>query len=93
MSHEQSTQFRVVLKIFRNRRLIHTNFYFDKKSFKCKKLSLTHEKKNIFQFSSKNAKLKGHTRKILKFHIVVKIRRNRRLTHTIFFIFSKNTSN
>ena len=79
--------FHVVLKIFRIRRLTHTNFYFNKKMFKMLKVKSNTFKTNQLSYFLKMSKLMCNTKKKLDFHVVLKILYNRRLTHTNFYFF------
>ena len=81
--------FHVVLKILRNRRLTHTNFYFFKKFLKMQKVKSNTLKKVNYHIFLKMLKLECNTRKILYFHVVLKILCNRRLTHTHFYFLKK----
>ena len=79
--------FHVVLKILRNRRLRHKFLFFQNK-LRRKKLKSNTLKKVNFPIFHKLSKLKCNTSKILNFHDVLKILRNRRLRHSSFYFFN-----
>ena len=85
--------FHVVLKILRNRRLTHIHFNFFKNFFKMLKVKSNTLKKSQLSFFLKNVKLECSTRKMLYFHVVLKILHNRRLTHTHFYFLKKILKN
>ena len=76
----------LVIKVIRNSRLTHTYFFCFKNFVKMQKAkSDTIKKYQLSYFLNEISKLKCNTSKILNFHVVLKIRRNRILTHTNFY--------
>ena len=82
----------VVLKIHRNRRLTHTNFYFVQIFFKRKIVkSNTFQKYELSFVSTKYQNYSITQEKYSVFMLVIKVLRNRRLTHANFYFFNKFT--